>query len=1063
MFDKDGFMPYVGSASGSSYAGGLKAIETIYGIDIDAEYQSDKCIGLLQKLEQDKKSTELNKTELKRRSDMTSHLKKYVEYCENRIAMEQRKLFVSWMQNQPRRDDPTKKYSIETINGAADKLQSGLKKLGVPKYAEVNCFTITNSEYFSELHKACYSSAESSDKKQGHRDFRNGLDFYMQFLNEQNNTNLVPVSPIKEKIKSIIEAYKADFERVNQEERYKWEAVGHYKKNWNIDADNFSKMYAEAFKEAHNLLAANMYWPYKMVITFAEKEPAKVRELFKMLYNESIPLAQRYVDFRAAFDEFYKPQGLNHYQDLHAISVYLTFEYPDKYYIYKYKVFKDFSNNIGYVIDRSKFQSEVYKLEAYFEMCELVLDEVKKDSPLQETSAARLDDTCYDDKGLHLLTHDIVYFGSQNALEEEAVASDWWPTLDEYDPNLSKDDWKKYILEIELPDHPSPMQMLKAMMELGGEASCKRLSQLYGGTVSAYVGCAVNLGKRVKKYFDLPACMDGDQERFFPFPFLGKNITEDGTKSYCYKIRPELFEALGEIDLSYVSAKYEEDEEVTEEIKKADVGKNTILYGPPGTGKTYNTVVYAVAIIENKLLADVKSESYSDVLDRYNKYRADGLIEFTTFHQSYGYEEFIEGIKPVMDSNDDEQSDIKYSVEDGLFKAFCNKSSMPITKKATLDLGLNKTPTIWKVSLWSTGDNPTRTECLQNGHIRIGWDDYGPDITEDTDFTENGGKNVLNSFIYKMKIGDIVFSCYSSTTVDAIGVVTGDYEWCGEQFSDGLNRKRDAKWIVKGINEDIVEINGGSTMTLSTVYKMKVSLADAMALIQKHLPATVQMEEKRNRVFIIDEINRGNISKIFGELITLIEASKRIGQPEGMKAKLPYSQQLFGVPDNVYIIGTMNTADRSIATIDTALRRRFRFKEMMPDTDVLKGISVEDISVAEMLARMNKRISVLYDREHTIGHAYFIPLRDNPTIEQLAEIFENAIVPLLQEYFYEDYEKIRLVLGDNNKSNKDEQFIIVAENNYNELFGNTDIGFDDSVTYEINHAAFDNIEAYRSI
>ena len=159
----------------------------------------------------------------------------------------------------------------------------------------------------------------------------------------------------------------------------------------------------------------------------------------------------------------------------------------------------------------------------------------------------------------------------------------------------------------------------------------------------------------------------------------------------------------------------------------------------------------------------------------------------------------------------------------------------------------------------------------------------------------------------------------------------------------------------------------------------------------------------------------------------------------------------------------MNTADRSIATIATALRRRFRFKEMMPDADVLKGISVEDISVSEMLARMNKRISVLYDREHTIGHAYFIPLRDNPTIEQLAEIFENAIVPLLQEYFYEDYEKIRLVLGDNKKENKEEQFIVVVENNYNELFGNADIGFDDSVTYETNRAAFDNIEAYRSI
>ena len=636
--------------------------------------------------------------------------------------------------------------------------------------------------------------------------------------------------------------------------------------------------------------------------------------------------------------------------------------------------------------------------------------------------------------------------------------SSYWPTLAEYDPKLSKADWKKYLLEVEIPHHPSPIKMLKGIMALGGEASCKQLANEFGGHPSVYVGCTASLGRRVKKYFDLPPCMDGEQERFFPFPFYGKAINGEDGHSYIYKIRPQLLEALKEVDLTKFNPYYEEgEEEVT------DVSLNTILYGPPGTGKTYNTVVYAVAIIENKTVDAIKSESYSTVFERYNRYKADGLIEFTTFHQSYGYEEFIEGIKPVMDNADDEHSDIQYTIEDGLFKAFCNKASMPITKKANVDLGLNKTPTIWKVSLWSTGDNPTRTECLENGHIRIGWDDYGPDITDDTDFTENGGKNVLNSFIYKMKFGDIVFSCYSSTTVDAIGVVTGDYEWCDGKYDDGLNRMRKVNWVVKGINEDIVEINGGSTMTLSSVYKLKVSLADAMALIQKHLPTTVQMDEKKNHVFIIDEINRGNISKIFGELITLIESSKRLGQPEGMKAKLPYSQQMFGVPDNVYIIGTMNTADRSIAAIDTALRRRFRFKEMMPDADVLKGISVEDISVSEMLRRMNKRISVLYDREHTIGHAYFIPLRDNPTIEQLAEIFENAIVPLLQEYFYEDYEKIRLVLGDSNKDNKEEQFIVAVENDYNELFGSADIGFDDSVTYEINHAAFDNIEAYRSI
>ena len=636
--------------------------------------------------------------------------------------------------------------------------------------------------------------------------------------------------------------------------------------------------------------------------------------------------------------------------------------------------------------------------------------------------------------------------------------SSYWPSLAEYDPKLSKADWKKYLLEVEIPHHPSPMKMLKGIMELGGEASCKQLANKYGGHPSVYVGCTTSFGRRVKKYFDLPPCMDGEQERFFPFPFYGKAIDDEEGHSYIYKIRPQLLEALKEVDLTKFNPYYEEGEE-----EMTDVAMNTILYGPPGTGKTYNTVVYAVAIIENKTVDSIKSESYSAVFERYNRYKADGLIEFTTFHQSYGYEEFIEGIKPVMDNADDEHSDIQYTIEDGLFKAFCNKASMPVTKKANVDLGLNKTPTIWKVSLWSTGDNPTRTECLENGHIRIGWDNYGPDITNDTDFTENGGKNVLNSFIYKMRVGDIVFSCYSSTTVDAIGVVTGDYEWCDGKYDDGLNRMRKVNWVVKGINEDIVEINGGSTMTLSSVYKLKISLVDAMALIQKHLPTTVQMDDKKNHVFIIDEINRGNISKIFGELITLIESSKRLCQPEGMKAKLPYSQQMFGVPDNVYIIGTMNTADRSIATIDTALRRRFRFKEMMPDANVLAGISVEDISISDMLTRMNKRIAVLYDREHTIGHAYFIPLRDNPTVEQLAEIFENAIVPLLQEYFYEDYEKIRLVLGDNNKDNKEEQFIVAVENDYNELFGSTDIGFDDSVTYEINRSAFDNIEAYRSI
>ncbi|MBQ8616099.1 MAG: AAA family ATPase [Clostridia bacterium] len=635
----------------------------------------------------------------------------------------------------------------------------------------------------------------------------------------------------------------------------------------------------------------------------------------------------------------------------------------------------------------------------------------------------------------------------------------YWPALEEFNPNITKDDWKRFILEVELPNHPDPMKMLKGLMLLGGEATCKKLAAEYGGLPSRYVGCSVNLGKRAKKYFSLPTFMDGDQERFFVYPFLGRRVEENGVMNYSYRIRPALMDALQEIDLSAISP-YASEEEQT----MTDVGLNTILYGPPGTGKTYHTVIYAVAIIENRELASVEAESYSDVLTRYNNYKAQGRIEFTTFHQSFGYEEFIEGIRPVV-SGDDETSDVgdvQYSVQSGIFKRFCERAERPAAV-VTNDYGFGENPSIWKVSLDGTGDNPIRSECLKKGHIRIGWDEYGESITDTTDFSQYGGRVVLNSFINRMQIGDIVLSCYSASTIDAIGVVTGDCEWHDEY--PRLKRLRKVNWIVKDIKENILSLNGGTSMTLASVYRMgNVSLTDVYQLMDKHNPtATVEQPAQKNYVFIIDEINRGNISKIFGELITLIEESKRVGKPEGMTARLPNSQKPFGVPDNVYIIGTMNTADRSIATIDTALRRRFLFREMLPNPQVLADVMVEDLSISAMLSRMNQRIAVLYDREHTIGHTYFMKLRDNPTVETLAEIFRNNIIPLLQEYFYEDYEKIRLVLGDPQKTDPEEQFITACENDYAALFGSVDIGLDDSNTYEINDKAFGNIESYRSI
>lgn len=322
---------------------------------------------------------------------------------------------------------------------------------------------------------------------------------------------------------------------------------------------------------------------------------------------------------------------------------------------------------------------------------------------------------------------------------------------------------------------------------------------------------------------------------------------------------------------------------------------NTILYGPPGTGKTYNSVKYAVDTIDGKFSQD-GTKTYADYINKFNELKAAGRIAFTTFHQSYGYEEFIEGIKPVL-GDISEKNDLGYKISDGVFKEFCNNAA-----------------------------------------------------------------------------------------------------------SDKSNKY----------------------------------------------------------VFIIDEINRGNISKIFGELITLIEDSKRKGEDEAMSVTLPYSQEEFSVPKNVYILGTMNTADRSIALMDTALRRRFEFIEMMPEEKLLTKIVIPNVNIKEMLETMNQRIEVLYDREHTLGHAFFMPLNneENTTIDKLASIFKNKIIPLLQEYFYEDYEKIMLVLGIDPQNTDPNKFISVKSNGA--LFNNSP-DIDLNPTYQINEEAFQIPDNYKTI
>ena len=515
------------------------------------------------------------------------------------------------------------------------------------------------------------------------------------------------------------------------------------------------------------------------------------------------------------------------------------------------------------------------------------------------------------------------------------------------------------------------------------------------------------------------------------------------------------------------------------ENMKNEFDKNVIFYGPPGTGKTYTTAKRAVEICKTESEEDLTD--YAEVMKKYNELKKKNRIEFITFHQSYGYEEFIEGIKPIVSNEDDEsedenennkesktnikiENDIKYDVVDGVFKKFCEAATKAIIKTNNNKDDILSEAIVWKVTL----RDEVKEDCFTNNHVRINF---------------KLGTAGASKFDNEIKKGDIIITTDGSRTkINGIAVVTDDKAYTlNKAKSDTTTRNVD--WLVKGINKDIYEINDKKILPRKTVTKvpnMKVEdiikLAKEKELIAlskkepEELSKIVIKENKEPYVFIIDEINRGNISKIFGELITLIEPTKRSGKKECISTKLPYSKKEFTVPDNVYIIGTMNTADRSIVLMDTALRRRFKFEEMLPDYDLLKDIFVEDkgtkVNIGAMLKVINERIEYLYDREHTIGHAVFLEKKENDKIDidinKLENIFKKNIIPLLQEYFYEDYEKIRIVLGDNAKD-EDEQFISAVSIPEDVFEGNIDDIDIPEKKYIINYDNFKNIMAYKNI
>ncbi|EGA0539031.1 AAA domain-containing protein, partial [Campylobacter jejuni] len=417
-----------------------------------------------------------------------------------------------------------------------------------------------------------------------------------------------------------------------------------------------------------------------------------------------------------------------------------------------------------------------------------------------------------------------------------------------------------------------------------------------------------------------------------------------------------------------------------------NISLNQILYGSPGTGKTYHTIDKALEILGENL------ESRDEKKAKFDEYVKNGQIVFTTFHQSYGYEEFVEGIKPSL--NSDENSQINYKVKDGIFKKLCKKALENRDDIESFNFYINDL----KEKTKEDANNPEKYFQLPNTKYSIQY---------------RGGKT------FRIK------------------------------FDDMSKNHKDYPVSIDNIEKLY------KTSNIDEIYNSAYVKAILNYLKSQGLKDYKEKDEKINLpyIIIIDEINRGNVSKIFGELITLIEPSKRLGNEEALELTLPYSGEKFGVPKNVYIIGTMNTADRSITSLDTALRRRFEFVEMMPNSDLLNNVFIcKDVEnpnededylgddaktegyaeiLQNILISINKRIEFLLDREKTIGHAFFmseaVKFNKNNwikpdeyeedwyvlSISKLKKVFQNKIIPLLQEYFYNDYALINAVLNDN--------------------------------------------------
>lgn len=753
-------------------------------------------------------------------------------------------------------------------------------------------------------------------------------------------------------------------------ETYKWEAINHFQEQWNIQAPDFAAMFLEAFKKKSNLMYQNSWGFIKKAVTHF---PEEVRQMFQELYNETIPLKDRIETFQQKAEtlvtrvkEATGKKKFNAQQDERTLSVYLAFRFPEKYFLYKSSFYDSLCNVLNVPTEQTG--------QRYIHYMTLA-EEVKRQ-----------------------------YIAGNEALQK--IHQNIYPKTTWNDDNLITQNFLYNMLEkddLETSDDESGVEKIPAYYCVGFHFYSKEYSNQLARFVSEGIwenGYADKFLDRVKSVPEgalLAAktsyTMNEDDQKISVLEIhaIGKVLknTNDGRRLIVdWKMEPEPFILKGKgayrstinqvVDPENIKLIFHHKNETPTDIKpKQTVAVhhplNQILYGPPGTGKTYKTVSAAVKIVNPEFYRIHKKDrkaikqEYDRLLIK-NWSEGEGQIAFCTFHQSFTYEDFVEGIKPEIIN----EKDIVYGIQKGLFRLVCDRARTSSTKTSDFDAVVTR----------------LKNDILNNGPITLSTDrgnKFDVNYTGQTTFRIRPHESSAENPQYPAAIENIRML----------------YE--GAPLTDLYNPS-----YVKGILEHLY-----SNYNLPRFSEIKNS--------------------NKPYVLIIDEINRGNVSSIFGELITLIEPDKRAGATEGLEVILPYSKLKFGVPKNVHIIGTMNTADRSVEALDTALRRRFSFVEMPPQPEKIKAGNgreeMDGIHLPLLLTIINRRIEKLLDKDHMIGHSYFMGLH---TRAQLKQVFHNKVLPLLQEYFFGDFGKIGLILGEGffEKTEKDETDIFASFGDY---------------------------------